>query len=188
MVSILKNLNASQILKGNFTKGEDSRNWWYGSSESLKGKRGLKLFTGAIPNTLTGVHYAGTGLLDFILLVFFTIVVAITAVTRSCFFFCQSIRSQTYKRHPGSINKNHAHRALWKLIQHISSMPPCSRAKIVVAKLMNYWTSKSGEFVNLTTCRLQNHNQVSVALPHAPHIPENYKISRQQWEIGKEIS
>lgn len=104
------------------------------------------------------------------------------------FFFHQSIRFQAYKRHPVCTNKNHAHRTLWKLIQHISSKPPCSRAKIVLAKWMNYETSKSGEFFNLTTCRLQNHNQVRVALPWALNVPEIYKISRPLWENDRQVS
>lgn len=133
----------------------------------------MKLFTGAIPTTPNGVHYTAIGLLDFFLLLFLTIVMDITAASGSSFFFCQSIRFHTYKSHPVCINKNHAQRILWKLIQHISSMPPCSRAKIVLAKLMNYGTSKSGEFVSLTTCRLQNNNQVSVAFPYAPGCPRD---------------
>lgn len=46
---------------------------------------------------------------------------------------------------------------------NISSVPPDSSWKIVLTKQMNYgapW-EKSGEFVNLTSCRLRNHNQVA---------------------------
>lgn len=53
---------------------------------------------------------------------------------------------------------------------------------------MSYGTSESGEFVILTTCRLQNHNQASVALPHASNSSEIYEISRQLWEKDKKVS
>lgn len=102
------------------------------------------------------------------------------------FLFHQSIRFQTYKRHPVCINKNP--RTLWKLIQRISSMLPCRWAKIVLAKWMNYGTSKSGEFVNLTTCRFQNPSQVIVALPHALNVPQSYEIRRPLWENDKRVS
>lgn len=45
---------------------------------------------------------------------------------------------------------------------NISLVPPDSSSKIVLTKQMDYRTprEKSGEFVNLMSCRLQNHKQV----------------------------
>lgn len=62
------------------------------------------------------------------------------------FLFHQSIRFQTYKRHPVCINKNP--RTLWKLIQRISSMLPCRWAKIV---LQNGWIMGPQSQENLLT-------------------------------------
>lgn len=155
MVSVLRNLNVGQILKGNFIKREHPRNNDMVHQRVLKEKEEWN--DSLEQSQILQMEYIT---LELGSLVLFSLCcspllwILLQSLGAVVFFFHQSIRFQTYRRYV-CINKNHAHRTLWKVIQHISSMPPHSRAKIVLAKLMNYGTSKSGEFVNLTTCRLQ---------------------------------
>lgn len=78
---------------------------------------------------------------------------------------------------------------------NISSMPPDSGSKIVLTKQMSYGTpwEKPGEFVNLTSCRLWNHNRVvwhcsighlfwmSQGYSDEPRAMEEWKPSTLKW-------
>lgn len=73
-------------------------------------------------------------------------------------FFHQSIRLQTHKRHPICINETRAQRTQCELTQYILNAT-WQQFKNSADKTDELW-EKSGEFVNLMSCRLQNHNQI----------------------------